>query len=68
MLLGINFLLVLKYIIAIAIVVIVICAPAYLARQNKKSAYDMVLIRIASWLFSWTGIGWLWALYWAIKK
>lgn len=59
---------VLKYIAAITIVVAIILAPAWLARQTKKSKYDMLLIRLASWVFGWTGIGWLWALFWAIKK
>lgn len=58
----------LKYAAAATILIVILLAPAYLARQTKKKGLDMVMIRIASWLFGWTGVGWLWALYWATKK
>ena len=54
--------------ICAAIVIGVMMTPAYLARVTEKKPTDMVMIRIASWFFGWTGVGWLWALYWAIKK
>ncbi|MBD5391479.1 hypothetical protein HDR66_01585 [bacterium] len=57
-----------KYATAAAVLVVIILAPAWLARQTKKGAYDMVKIRCASWLFGWTGVGWLWALWWAVRK
>ncbi|MBQ7949374.1 MAG: hypothetical protein IKA73_02775 [Alphaproteobacteria bacterium] len=47
---------------------IIICAPAWLARQTKKNKQDMILVRLGSWLFLWSGVGWLWALYWSVKK
>lgn len=63
-----EFLLVIKYIVSIAIVLAIILAPAWLARQNGRSKNDMILVRLGSWLFLWTGIGWLWALFWSSKK
>ncbi len=63
-----DILLYLKYAVAGAILVIIALAPAYLARQTKKGKYDMLKVRLASWLLGWTGVGWLWALWWATKK
>ena len=60
--------LVIKYIISILIISIIVLAPAWLARQNKRSKQDNILIRLASWIFGWTGIGWLWSLFWSAKK
>lgn len=65
---SINILLTAKYIIAIAIVLVIVLAPAWLARQTGKSKQDMILVRLASWIFGWTGIGWLWSLFWSVKK
>ena len=65
---GIKNMLVIKYIISILIISIIVLAPAWLARQNKRSKQDNILIRLASWIFGWTGIGWLWALFWSVKK
>ena len=61
-------LLYIKYILAIVIIVAIVLAPAWLARQTKKNKNATVWIRIYSWLFGWTGIGWLVALYMAVKK
>lgn len=63
-----DILLALKYLAAIAILTVVILTPAWLARQTGKSKQDMILVRLASWIFGWTGIGWLWALFWSAKK
>ena len=60
--------LIIKYIVAAIVLCVVILAPAYLAAQTKKGKADAMRIRVASWLFGWTGIGWLLALIWAIKK
>lgn len=57
-----------KYIIASMVIIAIVLAPAWLARQNKKKKLDMGIVRISSWLFGWTGVGWLFALFWAIKK
>ncbi|MBN1282059.1 MAG: hypothetical protein JW985_03770 [Alphaproteobacteria bacterium] len=57
-----------KYFISALIVVGIVFAPAYLARVTGKGKYDMLLVRIFSWLFGWTGIGWLWALFISSKK
>lgn len=68
MLFGINFLLILKYILCAGIVVGIILAPAWIARQNGKAKYEMMMVRMGSWVFGWTGIGWLLALIWGIRK
>ncbi len=60
--------LIIKYVAATAVLVAIMLAPAYLAAQNKKGKIDAMRIRVASWVFGWTGIGWLLALFWAIKK
>lgn len=63
-----NILLITKYIAAFAIVAVIILAPAWIARQTAKGKQDMILVRLGSWIFGWSGIGWLWALFWATKK
>ena len=65
---SLDILLYAKYAGAAMILIIIGLAPAWLARQTKKDKLDMVMIRCASWLFGWTGVGWLWALYWAVRK
>lgn len=57
-----------KYVASIAIVLAIVLAPAWLARQNARAKNDMILVRLGSWLFLWTGVGWLWALFWSAKK
>ncbi len=57
-----------KYIAAAIVFVIITLAPAYLAAKNGKDKFMALRIRVASWLFGWTGIGWLLALFWAVKK
>ncbi len=63
-----NILLTIKYILAVMIIVMIILMPAWLASQTGKSKQDSILVRLGSWLFLWTGIGWLWSLFWAAKK
>lgn len=63
-----DILLVIKYAVAIMIVLTIILTPAWLARQTGKNKQDMILVRLASWIFGWTGIGWLWSLFWSAKK
>lgn len=57
-----------KYAISILIIAVIVLSPAWLARQTGKNKQDMILVRLASWIFGWTGIGWLWSLFWASKK
>ncbi len=57
-----------KYIGAILIFLGIVMTPAYLARQTKKDGPTMGRTRLASWVFGWTGIGWLYALFLAAKK
>ena len=63
-----NILLFIKYAVSVVILFIIIMTPAWLARQTKKPKEDMCIIRIASWLFCWTGVAWLWALFRSIKN
>ena len=63
-----GFILLLKYFIAINILLAILFAPAWLCRQNKKPKLDMVIVRFGSWVFAWTIIGWLFALIWSSKK
>lgn len=63
-----SILFVFKCLIGVVLVCGVILAPAYLAQINDKDKYDILLVRLSSWLLGWTGIGWLFALYWAVKK
>ncbi|MBR1380016.1 MAG: hypothetical protein IJ560_00290 [Alphaproteobacteria bacterium] len=63
-----NIILYTKYAAAIVILFAVVMAPAWIARQTKKSGYDMLMIRGASWLFLFTGIGWIMGLFWAARK
>jgi len=65
---DIDIILTVKYIMAGAIVWCVWMFPAYLARQNGIDGLNGARIRLASWLFGWTVIGWMFALWLAAKK
>ncbi len=56
-----------KYALATIILIAIVLAPAWLARQTKKDKVAMGHVRIASWLFGWTGIGWFLSLFWASR-
>ncbi len=58
----------LKYILAISIIIVIFMAPAWLAKQTKKDKNTNGFVRLASWVFGWTIVGWLVALYLAAKK
>ena len=68
MLQDINFLLIIKYTLAVLLTISVFMAPAWVARQNGKGKPDMHAVRLASWIFGWSIIGWLWSLFWATRK
>ena len=68
MLQDINFLLIIKYTLAVLLTIGVFMAPAWVARQNGKGKTDMHAVRLGSWIFGWSIIGWLWALFWATRK
>lgn len=57
-----------KYIVAGMLCVAIVLAPAYLAVKTGKGKVDAMRIRLASWVFGWTIIGWFLALFWAVKK
>ena len=58
----------LKIVAAVCILLCLILAPAYLAAANKREKYDSMRVRCGSWLFGWTIIGWLFALFISVKK
>ena len=60
--------LIIKYTVAGLALCAIILAPAYLAAKSEKPKAVAMRIRVASWVFGWTGIGWLLALFWAVKK
>ena len=68
MLQDINFLLIIKYTLAVLLTISVFMAPAWVARQNGKGKPDMHAVRLGSWIFGWSIIGWLWALFLATRK
>ena len=57
-----------KYAVGGGALVCVACAPCWLAEKNKKSALVVLQVRAAAWLFGWTGVGYMIALYLAAKK
>lgn len=63
-----DFILLLKYVASVAILFGILMLPAYLARINGKDKYNMLFVRISSWLFGWTGVGWLLGLFWGTRK
>ena len=65
---GINILAIIKYIALIGILVCIVLAPAALACANDRSKYDRMRTRIGSWLFCWSFVGWIFALFVSSKK
>ena len=63
-----NWILILKYIAATLLLIGVVLAPAWIARQNKKAGIDMVIVRMVSWILWLTGLAWFISLFWASKK
>ena len=68
MILEHDILLIIKYAIGVIIVASIYLAPAWIARQNGKGKPEMHAVRLGSWVFGWSIIGWLWALYHATRK
>ena len=68
MLMGINLLAIIKYAIAISILIAIALTPAYLAAMNDREKLDKMRVRCGSMLFGWSIIGWLVALIVASKK
>lgn len=63
-----EILIIVKFIACITITIGIFMAPAWVARQNGKGKPQMQHVRLASWVFGWSVIGWIWAMYWATKK
>ncbi len=57
-----------KYVLCILITIGIFMAPAWVARQNGKGKPDMHAVRLGSWVFGWSIVGWLWSLFWAVRK
>jgi hypothetical protein len=68
MLIGINFLAVIKYAIAVSILIAIALTPAYLAAMNDREKLDKMRVRCGVMLFGWSVVGWLVALIIASKK
>jgi Mn2+/Fe2+ NRAMP family transporter len=68
MLMGINLLAVIKYAIAISVLVCVFLTPVYLAAVNEREKLDRMRVRCGVMLFGWSIIGWLVSLVIASKK
>jgi len=63
-----NILPIIKSILCICIVLVIFLAPSYLAVKNGKGDYDAVIVRFSSWLLGWTGLGWIFGLFWGTRK
>ena len=63
-----DLILIAKYITATLLLIGVVLAPAWIARQNKKAGIDMVIVRAVSWILWMTGLAWFISLFWASKK
>ena len=64
----ISFIFAAKYIAATLLLVAIILAPAWVARQNNKDKIEMGRVRMASWVCGWSILAWLWALIVATRK
>ncbi|MBR2412554.1 MAG: hypothetical protein IKB10_02725 [Alphaproteobacteria bacterium] len=63
-----DILLIAKYTIGTLLVLGVILAPSWIARQNGHGKPKMHAIRLGSWVFAWSIIAWMWSLFCATKK
>ena len=63
-----NIMLVVKHICMVGILICIILTPAYLACANDRKKDDLARIRGGSWLFGWTFVGWVFALFLSAKK
>jgi hypothetical protein len=43
-------------------------APSWFAWLNNKQPVEVFKIRVASFAFGWTGVGWLWAMWVANRR
>ena len=68
MLLNPDILILVKHAAAIFVLLCIMFAPAYLAAVNGCDKYDKMRVRCASILFGWTIVGWIFALFLAVKK
>ena len=59
---------ILKYAGVLCVFICILLAPAYLAAANNRSKDDTMRTRCGSWLFGWTFVGWIFALFVSAKK
>ena len=57
-----------KRIVIVGVLICIILTPAYLAAFNGRDKTDAMRGRFGSWVFGWSVIGWLFALFIAAKK
>lgn len=55
-------------ILKVALVLLILITPSYIAYKNELSRTDVVIVRCSSIIFGWTIIGYLFALIYSIKK
>lgn len=65
---GINILAIIKYTVAITILVCIVLAPTYLAAVNEREKIDRMRIRCGVLLFGWSIVGWIYSLIVSAKK
>ncbi|MBR6009923.1 MAG: hypothetical protein IKP35_00690 [Alphaproteobacteria bacterium] len=59
---------IIKRIVAVGVLICIILTPTYLAVVNGREKYDAMRVRFGSWIFGWSIIGWLFALFISAKK
>lgn len=68
MIYDIDILFVTKYALCIILLIGVILAPSWIARQNGHGKPKMQAVRIASWIWGWSIIAWLYSIIVATRK
>ena len=63
-----DILFILKYVVIIGLFICILLTPAYLSCVNNSKPYDKMRARCGSWLFGWSFVGWLFALFVSAKK
>lgn len=55
-------------ILKIALILLVLLTPSFIAYKNELSRTDCVIVRCSSIILGWTVIGYLFALIYSVKK
>lgn len=59
---------ILRHIAIVCVFLAIVLAPAYLAAVNGSAKYNRMRVRVGSWLFGMSFIGWIFALFVSTKK